>query len=151
MAKRQAKTKTPPRAVIVHSLADACAALRAAEALGVPLCLRSAVGAAGYAGPGWWREMVAAAVAGFPGVAVTASLDCADAPGDALAAVRAGARLIRLEAPRRVRAAVAAMAAAAGARLDDDRAPALDLAGAVDPETACRQWLGGKRGGTAGS
>lgn len=141
MRNRSAKTPRPPPAVIVHSLGDARAALAAAKVLGVPVCLRSAPGAAGYAGPAWWREVTAAAAAAFPGVAFAASLDCADAPGDALAALRAGVSLIRLRAAPRVRAAVAAAAAAKGARLDDDRTPALDLGHVSDPEAACRQWL----------
>src|SRR5438309_2348159 len=74
-------------AVIVHGLADSKAAL----ALGLPVTLLSAPGAALYAGCLWWREVIAAARAGSPQhQAVTDILDCADAAGAAMGALRSG-------------------------------------------------------------
>jgi hypothetical protein len=73
-------------AVIVHGLADAKAVLT----LGLPVTLLSAPGAAIFAGCVWWREMVAAARAGFPDTEALDILDCADASGMALGALRSG-------------------------------------------------------------
>jgi hypothetical protein len=141
MVRKTGQRDAAPAAVIVHSLEHARAACRAARALGRPLCLRSAPAAAGYAGPAWFREIGLAIAEEFPDVAAVTSLDCGDAPGDALAALRAGVKTIRLRVPRRVRDKVVAIAAASGARLDDDRRRALDLDGLADPESACRDWL----------
>jgi len=73
-------------AVIVHGLADA----RAALAVGAPVTLLSAPGAALFAGCLWWRELVAAARADCPHARAIDILDCADASGMAMAALRSG-------------------------------------------------------------
>jgi hypothetical protein len=73
-------------AVIVHGVADAKAAL----APGLPVTLLSAPGAAVFAGCLWWREIVAAARAACPDTAATDILDCADASGMAMGALRSG-------------------------------------------------------------
>ena len=80
------------RAITVHSLDQARAALAAAAALDRPVTLVSAPGAAGYAGVAWFRKVVDLAAADQPGVTVTAVLDCADKPGLVLAALRQGRR-----------------------------------------------------------
>ena len=100
----------PYPAVIVHGLAEAWAAL----APGLPVTLVSAPGAAAHAGCGWWRALVEAARAEYPEVPCLAILDCADSTGQALAALRIGINHLILwpEAPGR--AAVLAIAAAAG-------------------------------------
>lgn len=74
------------RAVIVHGLADA----RDALAVGAPVTLLSAPGAGLFAGCLWWRDMVAAARADHPQTRSTDILDCADASGMAMAALRSG-------------------------------------------------------------
>lgn len=142
-AKREPTRRRAPKAVIVHSLDDARIALRAARARGVPVCLRSAPAAAGYAGPGWFRALAEAAADEFPDVRFMTSLDCGAAPGDALAALRAGVKVLRLSAPKRVRDKIVAIARRCGARLDHDRAKALDMQGLADAEAACRAWLDG--------
>jgi hypothetical protein len=142
MAQRRSPAPVPAaRAVIVHDIHHARAAARAAEALGVTLTLRSAPGAAGYAGAGWFAALVAALRAEFPGADIAASLDCGDAAGDAMAGLACGLTLIRFSGRGRVRARLAALAEAYGAALDGDRRRALDLAGAADAEAACRRWL----------
>ena len=95
------------RVVIVHGFRDAVAALADGAAFGVangtPVTLLSAPGAALYAGCGWWRALVAEARAAHPEVPCLDILDCADATGDALAALRIGSRHLVLwpEAPGR--------------------------------------------------
>jgi len=130
------------RAVIIHSLAHARAALRAAAARGVPVTLYSGPGAAGYAGPAWFHELVAAAAAEQPAARVTAVLDCGDAPGHAMAALRAGLKAIRFDGDPAVAERIADLAARHGAVVAPAPEDALDLAGAIDPAAACEAWLG---------
>lgn len=136
------KRARPARAVIVHSLADARTAIAAAARLRVPVILESAAGAAGYAGPLWFLEVVRAAHAERPNVTVTAVLDCGDSPGYALGALRAGCQAIRLHARPKVAAKIKAIARQYGAVLCGGKARALDLLNERDPERACLEWLG---------
>ncbi len=109
--------------VIVHGLAEARAALRP----GWPVTLLSARGAALHGGCLWWRELVAAARARHPATPVLDVLDCADAPGQAMAALRIGQRLLLLDAACPAFPAVAAAAAVLGAAVLDAPPAALDL------------------------
>ncbi|MEJ1979271.1 MAG: hypothetical protein WDN49_27375 [Acetobacteraceae bacterium] len=110
--------KLPP-AVVVHGLDDA----RRALAPGLAVTLLSGPGAGIYAGCGWWRALVTAS-----GTAGPDMLDCADAPGRAMEALRAGCRLLVLDPAVPAFALVSARAAAAGAHLLAQRPLALDLA-----------------------
>ncbi len=110
--------KLPP-AIVVHGLPH----VRLATGSGFPLTLLSGPGAAIYAGCGWWRALMALAPGGHPDI-----LDCADAPGRAMEALRWGCRLLILDPAVPAWALVAARAAAVGAILLADRPPALDLA-----------------------
>jgi hypothetical protein len=110
--------KLPP-AVVVHGLDDA----RQALAPGRPVTLLSGPGAAIYAGCGWWRALVTASGTTGPDV-----LDCADAPGRAMEALRTGCRLLVLDPAVPAAGLVAARAAAVGASVLPQRPPALDLA-----------------------
>jgi hypothetical protein len=123
----------------VHSLDHARLALAAARAVGLPIALRSAEGAASYAGAGWFAAMIAAAKKEFPDVEFTASLDCGAAPGYALAALREGIERVRVRG--RARAKIASIAKKSGAGLDDDYTPALDLLYVAEPQSALRDWL----------
>jgi hypothetical protein len=51
--------------------------------------LVSAPDAGGYAGPGWFQALLAAARAAVPGARCSSLLDCGDNVGAALAAIRA--------------------------------------------------------------
>jgi hypothetical protein len=81
-------------AVIVHGIDQVRQALRP----GRPVVLLSGLGAALYAGTGWWRAMMDIGQAEFPGTVLADILDCAAAPGRAMDALRAGQRAIRLDA-----------------------------------------------------
>src|SRR5215813_4873560 len=83
---KQSRDGTP--AIIVHSLAQAIAALTAAARADRPVVLASAPDAGGYAGPGWFGALVAAAHEAVPGARFSALLDCGDNTGAALAAIR---------------------------------------------------------------
>ena len=134
------------RAVVVHSLEQARAALAAAAELGVPVDLVSGGAAAGFAGPLWFLEMIEAARADYPQVKVTAIFDCGEAPGYALAALRAGCRAIRFKGRPSVEAKIVAIAKRSGARLVGGRLRALDLLNERDPAAACRKWLRAHKG-----
>ena len=86
MAQDQSAVSERFPAVIVHGLADARLALSA----GLPVTLLSAPGAGLYAGCGWWRALIARVRAEAPDLPVADILDCADATGYALAALRIG-------------------------------------------------------------
>ncbi|MCB8882470.1 hypothetical protein ACELLULO517_19640 [Acidisoma cellulosilytica] len=114
-----------PPAVTIHGLEDGEMVLR----LRRPVTLLSAPGAALYAGAGWWRALIATLRARHPDRVFTDVLDCADAPGRAAEALRAGQTRILFypENPANV-VAVQAMAEACGAEVWTARPEALDLA-----------------------
>ncbi len=123
-------------AVIVHGLVDA----RHVLALGAPVTLLSAPGAAGYAGCLWWREMVDAARQAHPGAEAPDVLDCADAPGHAMAALRSGICRLVLSPAVPAFAAVRQIAERQGGFVLDRPPPALDLA-ARDGRYRLQAWL----------
>ena len=111
-------------AVVVHSLADA----RVVLAHRAPVTLLSGEAAALYAGCSWWRALTASARAEFPAVPITDLLDCGDASGQALAAVRIGLRRLILWPDAPGRAKVVSIVTGLGGVLLAERPPALDLA-----------------------
>ena len=129
------------KAVIIHSLAHARAALAAAAEFDVPVTLSSAPGAAAYVGPGWFQEVAAQARDAFPEVEATVLIDCGARPGHVLAALRTGFACVRFTGGKAVSERLAAIAEAYGAELVTGRLDALDLRLATEPATACRAWL----------
>jgi hypothetical protein len=123
-------------AVVIHGMPDA----RVVLAIGRPVTLLSAVGAALYAGCGWWRALIERASAEFPAVPMDDILDCADAPGLALGALRIGQRRIVLDPSVGGWASVATIAASLGCEVLSTRPEALDMS---NPGTARRlhDWL----------
>jgi len=117
-------------ALVVHGRGHAAWALRIAA--GRPVLLVSAPGAALNAGPGWFKAVLEQAAAEHPGANFTAALDCAAAPGAALAALRAGFKLMIFDLGHPSAASVLGAAAEAGAEVLGSRPEALDL-GALDP------------------
>jgi hypothetical protein len=120
------------KAVIVHGLEDA----RAALAPGLPVTLLSAPGAALFGGCLWWRELMRAA--GAEGVSL---LDCADAPGRALEALRLGLPGIVFTGEFSAREVIATVAARTGALVLETAPPALDMA-ARGAARRLLAWLG---------
>ena len=121
-------------AVIVHGLGMAQLALETARVCERPITLLSSHGAGAYAGVGWWRAMVQQAGADAD------ILDCGEAPGRALEALRAGQKLIVLRADPRIWDDIAERAARCGGMLFAQAPPALDMA---EPNAARRlpAWL----------
>ncbi len=130
-----------PRAIVVHRLAEAEAALRAAASLDRPVALWSAEGAAAYAGAGWFKAVIEAARASVPAARATAVLDCAELPGLVLGAWRIGLEAACFTGPSAVARKLAEIAAQQGCRLLRRRPRALDLRHHPRPEAACRDWL----------
>ena len=119
-----------PPAITIHSVEHA----RLALASGRPVTLISAPAAAVFAGPAWWRALIAAC-----GTSQLDLLDCADAPGRALEALALGCfGLVLLPCP--AWPSVAERAAMAHAVLLQRRPASLDLA---DPAASRRidAWL----------
>jgi len=101
---------------VVHSLAEARAALAAAK--GAPLTLGSAQGAGSYAGAAWFKSLIEQAKSEFPGTPCDAVLDCGADAGAALAALRLGLKRVAFAGNDEARARLDAIARALGAALE---------------------------------
>ncbi len=140
---RAAGQRADATVLVVRASAEAAAALRLAS--GRRVTLLSAEGAAGWLGAEGWRALLAAAAEAAPGAPFDNLLCCGDAPGHALAALRAGCRGLVLDGRCPAFAQVAAAAAEAGALVLPARPAARDLAG-VDlrkpgGQALLRRWL----------
>ncbi len=133
------------RAVVVHDLDQARAAVAAARAEGVPVVLWSPPGAAAYMGVGYFRTLVETACAEESGASVAAVLDCADDAGWTLAALRHGIATVCFRGRKPVADRLSGIAHALGAVLVRPPAAILDLGEERDPEAAARAWLAAKR------
>lgn len=129
------------RAVVVHDLAQARLTLAVAETLGVSVTLVSPPGAAASMGAGYFQAMVTRAGGDHPRVSFSAVLDCADAPGLVLAALRQGLLAIRFTGSKAVAAKLAEIATQQGATLVCGAIESLDLLKTAEPEVALRAWL----------
>ena len=129
------------RAVIIHELAHARAALAAAAELGVAVELWSAPGAAAYAGAGWFDAVMRAAGNQAPAAVFTGVLDCDDRADLAQAALRQGLTHVCFRGAQAVAVRLADIARQYGATLHRRRPRALDLIYTDDPLAACRGWL----------
>jgi hypothetical protein len=143
-ALRRAGLTTAERFIVVHSLGDARAALDAATSLGMGVTVASAPGAGIYAGPGWFKAVVETVRGEFPGAVFSSVLDCGDAPGTVLAALRQGLRRVRFTGPTATAERLADIAAQCHAVLErEPLEPALDLLDQDDPAPLCRAFLAG--------
>jgi hypothetical protein len=111
-------------AVVIHGLPDARAVLAARQ----PVTLLSASGAALYAGCGWWRALIERVRAEHTDFPIDDILDCADASGLALGAIRIGQRRIVLDPAAPGWSSVAAIATSLGGEVLTLRPPSLDMA-----------------------
>ncbi len=98
MTERASETKSATAgAVLVHDWRETEAALLAARASGQAPVLVTPPGAASRHGAGYLAALQARARAEFPDVAFVLVADCGDAPGHALACLRAGVERISLD------------------------------------------------------
>lgn len=135
-----------PPCVVIHSLADARIVLDAAVAAGgLPVLLLSAPEAACFMGPPWWRALIDAAVA-LHTSAVPDLLDCGDAAGRAMQALRIGQKELILDPACPQYEAVVERAVITGASIRSTRPAALDLA-EHGAERLLHAWLTNAPGG----
>ena len=128
--------------IIVYSLGDARAALAAARSLKAPITLASAAGAGGYAGPLWFKSLIATARADFPDIEVSTVLDCGAEAGTTLGALRHGFKRVRFTGNEQALGPLRQIAQELGAEIETGDAPeALDLLDAADPEAAARAYI----------
>lgn len=83
--------------VLVHDWRSMEAALLAARASATSLILVTPEGAASFYGAGYLGALQERAEKEFPDVAFELIVDCGDAPGHALACLRAGVKRISME------------------------------------------------------
>jgi hypothetical protein len=114
-----------PVAIVIHSLAQAVAALSAAAEAGRPVVIASAPDAGIYAGPGWFREVLHGAHEAMPMAQFSSLFDCGDDAGAAMAALRAGLEAIVFTGPAEVAARLNDILAQTGARLITERPAAV--------------------------
>ena len=131
------------RAIIVHDLAQARAILAAAEGLSGEVTLASPMDCAVTHGPPWFRLLLAQAASAYPSLRITGILDCADAPGLALAALREGLRHIVLRGGHpKARQAVEHIAEACGGKVYGASLQLIDPEHFPEPRDAVLAWLG---------
>lgn len=131
-------------AIIIHSFAQAQAALAAAYEADKSVTLWSAPGAGCYAGAGWWRELLDLLRQAQPDQdRYTTVLDCSDAPGFVMAAIRAQVPGIYFCGMPDITQKLSDMAIAQGLGLVTVRPAALDLAAAKNPHDLCLHYLRG--------
>ena len=139
---------SPDPVIIVHSLTQAIAALRASAAAKRAIVLASPPDAGGYVGPGWFKEMVSAACEAVPEARCSALLDCGNNVGAALAAIRAEVEGVAFTGGADVARRLSGIARQHNVRFATERpAEALDLAGDFfaspeDIEQRCAAFLG---------
>jgi hypothetical protein len=131
------------KAVVVHDLGQAEAALAAAAALKQPIAIWSAPDAAIRAGVGWFAALTRQAQAAEPKARAVFILDCADRADLVQDAFRDGLRDACFTGRPAVAQRLADIARKSKARLHLKRARTLDLAGLRDIEAALVALLGG--------
>ena len=142
--KRPSRPKRPramPVFFTVHGLDHLRAALAAGAQSGMPIVALSAAGASGFAGAGWFANMIAAGRGEFPGVGLTAILDCADRAGDVLAAFEIGLKHIVFTGHPMAAERLAKIAAGYGATLLPERPASFDFLHSRDPDYAARAFI----------
>lgn len=137
-----------PPLLVVHDAADLRVAVDAAMRARLPrLGVLSAPSAGCFLGAPWWRALVALSPApsGRQTPALIDILDCGDAAGRALEALRLGQRVLVLDRACPQFQAVGERAAGLGATILAERPPGLDLSerGAVRRVAA---WLADEAG-----
>jgi hypothetical protein len=120
--------------VVVYSPEHVAAVKAAAVGLGFSPQLISPPGAGLSHGYPWFAHLIGGEMEGL--------LDCADAPGAVLAALRQGAKRLRVRASGEAMARLADIAAQYGALLEiPGEIPELDLLDVANPLARCQEWF----------
>lgn len=101
-------------------------------------------GAAAFWGPLYFQNLMRLASEAEPGARFVAVLDCADRPGDVLAALRQGLTDLVFHGSGEVREKLAAIAGAQAARILPPTAADIDLGAVRDPVASCRELFADK-------
>ena len=136
------------RVIVFHTLDHARAALAATLEADVAVTLRSAPGAAAYAGAGYLKAIADAAAKSQPDARVSWVIDCGADAGTALGALRIGWKKLRFSGPDSLREKLADMAAQQDATVTGEAAgeTVLDLLDRHDPAATCRDVLAETKG-----
>ncbi len=130
-------SKAIVRRSVIHGIDQARAVCQAARASKDPtpfsLELWSARGAAASLGPAWFGNLIEIVQNEFPDLAIVGILDCGDAPGNALAALRHGIACIYISAPPPVADKIRAIGLQTRAEVRTRRPSMPDLMDYSDP------------------
>ncbi len=129
------------RAVVIHGLVDARRTCHIARDLGVEILLVSSPDAVSYIGPTWFFDITLQVKQEFPDVVIDAVLDCGDAAGGALAALRAGIKSIHYSGEKNVAHKIEDIAKQRGAKLLRSTPRAFDPRRSANPDGELRAWL----------
>ena len=129
------------RAIVVHTLDQARAALAVSAERRDRITLYTAAGAASYAGVSYLSAMIGQASRDFPGSLEKAVIDCGADAGTAQAALRAGWKTILFHGRGELVKKLAGIAQQKGARLIRESEEVVDLGDSADPMDVCRRWL----------
>jgi fructose/tagatose bisphosphate aldolase len=129
------------KAVVVHDLSQALAALATADQLQTPLAIWSAPGAASYAGVGWFAALARICRAKQPKARVAFVLDCADRADLVQEAFRMGLRDACFTGRSDVAERLADIARKSRSRLHRKRVRSLDLSEPADNAARLRNFL----------
>lgn len=132
--------------MIVRGIDDARLVCRAAQARNVAVSLWSPPFGAAQMGPLWFQRMGALIAEEFPDLAVETILDCGDAPGHALAALRQGVGAIALTARPAIRRKIEALARQSGTRLVRRPTRMFDPGAAGNDPDSLHRWLARRTG-----
>ncbi|MDZ3838501.1 MAG: hypothetical protein U0S49_14120 [Rhodospirillales bacterium] len=129
--------------ILIYGIDGARAAAAAAASLGLAVTLLVPAPVAAGLGADVIGKLFAIVRDEVPQARITAAVDCADAPGLALALLRRGIDALRVEGPEDMLRRIAEIASQCGASLAEEPAESLDLLAVRDPRAACEAWLGG--------
>lgn len=131
----------------MHTLAQAEAALRAGQARGLNITLRSAPGAAHYAGLGFMKALFESAAGTNPRAKHSVILDCGADAALAHRAMVMGFHRIAFSGPRAMRDKIAQIGRKCRAEMAAPRAPShsLDLLDSHHPEDCAGAYLDRRR------
>lgn len=135
-------TKAQPPIAVFHDLGQALGLLRAAAEGGRAIVLRTAPGAASYAGPLYLIEIAKQAAAEVATAEASFEIDCGDDPMAVFAALDAGWSRVLFTGPKKLRDRLAPLAARQGAAFDHRRGRPTALAPDDDGYDVGRTVLG---------
>jgi hypothetical protein len=133
--------------ILIYGVDDARAAAAAAASLGLAVTLLVPASIAAGLGADVIGRLFAIVRSEVPRARLTTAVDCADAPGLALALLRRGIDAVRVEGPEDMLRRIADIARQCGAALAEEPAAGIDLLAVSDPRAACEAWLGGFKTG----